>query len=80
MTEQPFGERNRFRKRIARISAIVVAAQAIAAPESRLQEIPLAVSKITAEELNAVPANRDLRAILDLHNGLQREVGAGPLR
>lgn len=80
MTGQLFWERSRFRRRIAGVSAIALAAQAVAAPESRLQNAPSPVAKITAEELSNVPGNRDLRAILDLHNGLRKEVGARPLR
>ena len=51
---------------------------ALAPPVPRETASPVAT--VTAEQLSAIPGNRDLRDILSIHNRLRSEVGARPLR
>jgi len=57
---------------------LLVAVKAFAAPVVR-RDVPSSVRPVSADMLNQLPANRDFRAILDLHNKARGAVGAPPL-
>ena len=50
-----------------------------AAREPVLMDTPLAVTRVSAEELEKLPGGRDLKDILDYHNQIRAEVGSQPL-
>ena len=83
MTGPPFKDADGFRSSIGCILGIAVlaAGQAIAGPAPIMQrDAPVPVTTVTSEQLEKLPANRDLRTILNVHNGLRAEVRSPPLR
>ncbi len=83
MTGQPSRKPGRFRHSIGCISsfAVLVAGSALAGPLPIVQrDAPLPVTALNSEQLNKLPANRDLLTILNYHNQLRAEVGSPPLR
>jgi hypothetical protein len=64
------------------ISAIVLVlpSVALAAPPLVEKETPAAVTTLTARDIERLPATRDLKSILDLHNQLRTDMKAQPLR
>ena len=59
---------------------LLAAASTIAAPTRVPREVPAPVTAIDRQQLETLPANRDLRSILELHNQLRSRTGARPLR
>ena len=59
---------------------LLAAASTIAAPTRVPREVPAPVTAIDRKQLETLPANRDLRSILELHNQLRSRTGARPLR
>ncbi len=83
MTGQPSRKPGRFRNSIGCISgfAVFAAGSALAGPLPIVQrDAPLPVTKLNSEQLNKLPANRNLLTILNYHNQLRAEVGSRPLR
>ncbi len=83
MSGQPFWGQRRLHSAFILFSTIglFLAAEALGAlapPIPRDTASPVAT--VTAEQLNAIPGNRDLRDIFSIHNRLRSEVGARPLR
>jgi hypothetical protein len=64
------------------ISAIALLSPnaALAAPPLVEKETPAPVTVLTARDIERLPATRDLKSILDLHNQLRADVKAQPLR
>jgi hypothetical protein len=83
MSLRHFAYRKRLRRGVGQVSVIALlsAPQALAAPSPIVDRAsPSPVSVIDKRQLESVPGNRDLKAVLDLHNRLRGEVGARPLR
>lgn len=82
MAGPPFKKPGCFRSSLRVVSAIaLIGGYAFAAPSPVIdRETAQPVTNISSEELESLPANRDFRAILDVHNRLRAEVGARPLR
>ena len=60
---------------------LLAAPQALAAPTPVVErESPMPVTAIDRQQLETLPANRDLRSILELHNQLRSRTGVRPLR
>lgn len=81
MTGRPIGARRRFRS-IGWVSVIALGAagSTFARPLEGEREAATPVTRITAEQLDKLPTNRDLLAILKYHNQLRANVGSPPLR
>jgi hypothetical protein len=60
--------------------ALLSANPALASPPLVEKEIPAPVTTLTARDIERLPATRDLKSILDLHNQLRTDVKAQPLR
>ena len=60
---------------------MLAAGQALGGPSPIVKrDVPVPVTTVTSEQLEKLPANRDFRTILNVHNQLRGEVGARPLR
>ena len=82
MTGQSLGGRPRSTPLAAALTgaALLAVPSTIAAPAREIRDAPAPVTSIGREQLEAVPANRDLRSILEVHNQLRARNGARPLR